>query len=131
MNRVEAISDKLDEIYEWFTVNLKGQQLATSAIDYPNGHHEPPGRDRQRLTFSVWLEPASNPVRTVCCPQASFSDGWLDIDGVLGQRKRIFQCHCGHTCQVRGGPCSKPQVHQQALNFFCEIYGLKLWSVVR
>lgn len=108
-------------MYQWFTTNLRGQQPVLRPLADHDGSPSSTSHVRSPLTFAVWLESPNGPDRTLCCPQASFHDGWLDNRDV-GKRRKLFQCICEQICCSKEVSYSGTKAHQQKLNFYRKIF---------
>lgn len=90
--QLNGVDDKLSEIFEWYTKNLKHPKVdsASNATDGPS--QSAPKADSS-LMFEVFAEVPGNAVMGLICPKASFRRGWYTFrnrDETLG----LFQCHC-------------------------------------
>ena len=115
--QVDMIHTKLEEIYNWFTDNLREkntmvpQRQAYTPLDATNNACV------QGMTFAVYCE--HNARRLLICPRVSFQDDWVSIKISTGPRG-IFKCCCEAVDVSNGRPIlpnSGP--HSRDLNFSC------------
>lgn len=104
--KVETIHSKLDEIYQWFKMNMSGQNTNKSADSGECRASPETGGDM--LTFELHSDLPSTGLQTLICPRASFGNGWFGKIQSSTAAAYIFQCRC----------CAKP--HQTQLQFSCE-----------
>ena len=113
--QVESIHSKLDEIYQWFKLNLQGRQAfsaqASPGLSGPNAELE--------LRFVVYTTPVGTTGRKLLCPQATFHQGWQRPTS-LDREPYLFRCCC-HFEPHRGvRHFAGVGMHQQSLRFACK-----------
>lgn len=113
--QVDMIHTKLEEIYNWFTDNLREKN---TMVPQHQAYTPPDATNNacvQGMTFAVYCE--HNARRLLICPHASFQDDWVSIKVSAGPRG-IFKCCC-EVVDVSNGrpilPNSGP--HSRDLNF--------------
>jgi hypothetical protein len=92
---MNEIHNKLSEIYEWYTDNLKhaGAGPSRPAPTAPPGSSHPSFETASRLTLEVYVEVPGSAEIGLICPKASFHPGWLNT-GDRGSTSGLFRCHC-------------------------------------
>lgn len=100
INGMNEIHDKLSEIYEWYTDNLKhvGAGPSRPAPTAPPGSCHPSFEAASRLTLEVYVEVPGSAEISLICPKASFHPSWLNARN-RGSTSGLFRCHC----QAGGG----------------------------
>ena len=122
VNGMNEIHNKLSEIYEWYTDNLKhaGTGPSRPAPTAPPGSCHPSFEAASRLTLEVYVEVPSGAEIGLICPKASFHPGWLNTRD-RGSTSGLFRCHC-----QSGGGFQQPAsgslqgVHTAHLQFSCK-----------
>ena len=92
---MNEIHNKLSEIYEWYTDNLKhtGAGPSRPAPTTPPGSSHPIFETASSLTFEVYVEVPGSAEIGLICPKASFHPGWLNTPN-RGSTSGLFRCHC-------------------------------------
>lgn len=113
--QVEMIHTKLEEIYNWFTDNLREEN---TSVPQRQAYALPDATNNacvQRVTFAVYCERDAR--RLLICPRASFQDDWVSTNVSAGGR-RIFKCCC-EAVDVSNGRLTLPNSgsHSRDLDF--------------
>lgn len=90
--QLNGVDDKLSEIFEWYTKNLKHPKV-DPASNSTNGPSQSAPEADSSLMFEVFAELPGNAVMGLICPKASFRRDWYTFrnrDESFG----LFQCHC-------------------------------------
>lgn len=93
--QVDDVHQKLDEIYGWFTSNLKNR----SDFNEPRQSFRPKGDVSSVLTFSLYMESPDNHDLVPICENACFDPGWLQSS----TNQRVFKCQCYLVGTAYGG----------------------------
>lgn len=113
--QVDMIHTKLEEIYSWFTDNLREKN---TMVPQRQAYTPPDATNNacvQGMSFAVYCE--RNARRLLICPHASFQDDWVSAKVSTGPRG-IFKCCCEAVSVSNSRPIlpnSGP--HSQDLNF--------------
>ncbi|KAJ5828077.1 uncharacterized protein N7525_006330 [Penicillium rubens] len=93
--QVDDVHQKLDEIYGWFTSNLKNR----TDFNEPRQSFRPKGDVSSVLTFSLYMESPDDHGLVPICENACFDPGWLQSS----TNQRVFKCQCYLVGTAYGG----------------------------
>lgn len=113
--QVTSIHSKLDEIYQWFKLNLQGRQdfSAQASPGYPGPKAE------LELRFVIYAALIGTTSRRLLCPQATFRQGWQRPTS-LDPEPDLFRCCCHFEPHRDVRHLTGVGMHQQLLKFACE-----------
>lgn len=92
---VEDVHTKLDEIYGWFTSNLKNR---TTNFDVPRQSFTSQEDVSLGPTFSLYMESPNNNNIVPICENVRFDPEWLQNS----TNQRVFKCQCNSTGTAYG-----------------------------